>query len=191
MPGVRSADVISEIGGPAPLLTAMLLEVGLMAGAVLPTVVAVITMGVLPYAVTVALARAGRVGDRFVADRRQRTPILVGTLVVFVLGAVAVWALDSPAALRALVITAVCGLLVVTLITLFWKISVHATLAAMFAGLQIVLFGGWGLFGLFVLAAVLWGRHRLQAHTIAQLAAGTALGATLSLCYALAVSIGH
>lgn len=182
----RWAEVVSEVGGPAPLFTVMLLEVGLRSGAVLPTLLAAVTMGVLPYAVTVWLARAGKVSDRFVKDRRQRTPILLGTLVIFLSGAVALWAFGAPSELRAFVAVGTGGLLTVTVITLFWKVSVHATLAALFAGIQVVLFGAWGALGLAVLAGVLWARYHVRAHSISQLVAGTALGAGLAVCFAAA-----
>ncbi|WP_295012087.1 hypothetical protein [uncultured Microbacterium sp.] len=179
----RWAEVASEIGGPAQLLTILLLEVGWSSRSLVPTITAVVTMGVIPYGVTVWLARTGRVSDRFVRDRRQRTPILLGTLGIFVLGGGAVWLMGSPAPLRALVVVAGGGLVVVTLITVFWKVSVHATLAAFFAAMQIVLFGGWGAWGLVVLAAVLWARKALSAHSVAQLVAGTILGCGLAVAY--------
>jgi membrane-associated phospholipid phosphatase len=179
----RWATVISEAAGPAPLLGVVLLEVGLAAAAIVPTLIAFFTMAVTPYAITVWLARAGRVSDRFVADRRQRVPILVGTLLVFVAGSVAIWLLNAPAQLRWLVVIVVAGLFVVTLITLIWKVSIHATIAAFFAAMQIFLFGAWGLVGSIVLAAVIWSRLTLRAHTVAQLVVGSLLGVAMVCGY--------
>ncbi len=139
----RVATWISELGGPAPLLFAGLLEVGLRAGPVWPTFVAALTMAAMPYAATIWLARAGRVSDRFVKERSQRAPILAGTLAVFVLGAVVVMLMGAPIRLMLVIAVAIAALVMVMTITLVWKISVHATLAAFFAGLQVHLFGGW------------------------------------------------
>ncbi len=181
----RVATVISEIGGPSPLLLVGLLEVGLPTGAVLPTLISVFTMAVAPYGATIWLARAGKVDGRFVADRSQRMPILLATLVVVIAGAVAVVLLQAPSSLVRLSVAAVAALMIVMVITLRWKISIHATIAAFFAGLQVALFGPIGLIAMLIPLLVVWARYRLRAHTAGQLIAGLALGAALALSYAL------
>lgn len=181
----RVATVISEIGGPSPLLLVGLLEVGLPTGAVLPTLISVFTMAVVPYAATIWLARAGKVDGRFVSDRRQRMPILLATLGVVIAGAVTVALLRAPSSLVWLSVAAVAALMIVTVITLRWKISIHATVAAFFAGLQIALFGPIGVISMVIPLLVVWARNRLRAHTAGQLIAGLALGAVLALSYAL------
>lgn len=175
----RFAVWVSEIGGPAPLLFVGLLEVGLLAGSVAPTIVAATTMAAIPYAAMFGLARVGKVSDRFVKERSQRMPILAAVLVVFVLGAVSVMLMGAPARLLLVIAVAIAALVIVMAVTLAWKISVHATLAAFFAGLQVYLFGAWGALGFVLLAIVLWSRRALNAHTVAQLLAGSALGVTL------------
>lgn len=179
----RLALVISEVAGPAPLVLIMMLEVGVQGADPVPTLVAALTMVVVPYGITIWLARTGRVSDRFVGDRHQRVIILAGTLLVFVAGATAVLLLGASASLRWLVITAVGGLLVVTIITTRWKVSIHATLAAFFASFQVVLFGAWGLLAVAIVVAVIWSRRVLQAHTWGQLAAGAGLGVAYAAAY--------
>lgn len=185
----RVATWISEVGGPAPLLFVGLLEVGLRAGSVWPTIVAAITMAALPYAAMIWLARSGKVTDRFVKERSHRAPVLAGTLAVFVLGAIAAMLMGAPMGLMLVIAVAIAALVIVMAITLVWKISVHATLAAFFAGLQVHLFGWRGLFGLVVLAAVLWSRRALRVHTVGQLIAGSGLGVMMSVAYAWLVQI--
>lgn len=184
----RLAEVVSELGGPSPLLLVGLLQVGLPYGAIAPTLVGVVTMAIVPYLATIWMSRAGRLSDRFIADRKQRAPILVATLVLVILGAVAIWLMKAPPALTWLSLTAAVALVIITPITLVWKISIHATIAAFFAGLQIQLYGPIGLVAVIVPLTVAWARHRLRAHTPAQLLAGLALGALLAWGYAAVVS---
>lgn len=183
------ATVVSEVGGPAPVLFVGLLEIGFQYHAVVPAVVAAVTMAVIPYAALLMLERSRKVTDRFVRDRKQRTPILLGTLGIFAVGAVVVVLMGAPAELTLAIGAAIAGLIIVTCITLVWKISVHATITAFFVGLQVSLFGPWGLPALIILALVLWSRLALRAHTAAQLAAGTALGAGLAVLYMFAVHL--
>lgn len=181
-----AAEVVSEVGGPSPLLLIALLEVGLPHGAVLATFISILTMAVVPYLSTVWLARAGKLSSgRFVSDRRQRMPILIGTLVLVIVGAIATALLGAPRELVWLSTLAVIALAVVTVITLRWKVSIHATIAVFFAGLQVVLFGPIGLTAAVIPAAVVWARYRLRAHTVTQLAAGSVLGMLLAVGYRL------
>ncbi len=186
-PRSRIADVISEVGGPAPVLFVGLLEIGFRFDALAPASIAAITMAVIPYAALLMLERSRKVSDRFVRDRKERMPILLGTLVVFAIGAIVVVLMGSPPELIWVIAAAITGLVVVTLITLTWKISIHATITAFFVGLQMFLFGPWGLVALIFLALVLWSRWALRAHTVGQLAAGTALGGGLAVVYVTAV----
>ncbi|MGW9159270.1 hypothetical protein [Microbacterium sp. NPDC055665] len=182
----RVANVISEVGGPAPLLALGILEVGISEQALFPTIVALFTLAIVPYLGTILLSRAGRVSDRFVGNRRQRLPILVGTLLIVLAGLVTLLLIRSPAALILISVTAVVALLIVTGITLIWKISIHATIAMFFAGLQIALYGPVGIIALLIPLAVSWARYAERAHTIAQLFAGNALGVLLVIAYAIA-----
>lgn len=182
----RAAEVVSEIGGPAPLLVVGMLEVGLAHGALLATVLLAFAVGIVPYAVTVWFARAGRLSGRFVADRRQRAPIMLATLLLAIGGTALVAALGGPRPLVLLGATAVVGIIVATAVTAWWKISIHATIAAFFAALQVVLYGPIGFVAVVIPIAVAWARLQLRAHTAGQLVAGTALGVALAVGYGVA-----
>jgi membrane-associated phospholipid phosphatase len=65
-------------------------------------------------------------------------------------------------------------------ITFFWKISIHAGVAAGITTIFVILFGpGMLLMAPFVLA-VGWARVRLGDHTATQVAVGTFIGALVS-----------
>ena len=73
------AVFLSEIFAPPPLLVVLLLEVGFLeagwtgAGFAL---VAALFVAIGPYVAVIVLSRMGVVSDRFVANRKQRAPIL-------------------------------------------------------------------------------------------------------------------
>jgi membrane-associated phospholipid phosphatase len=184
----RLASVLSEALGPAPLLIIGILEVGIAERSGAPTFIALVSMAIIPYLALILLSRSGRVTDRFAGDRRQRVPVLIGTLVVVLGGLVTLVVIQAPAALIMISAAAVLALLIVTGITFVWKISIHATVATFFAGMQIVLYGQIGLAALVLPLAVSWARYRLGAHTTAQLVAGSMLGGILAIGYAIATA---
>ncbi|WP_285035167.1 phosphatidic acid phosphatase [Plantibacter sp. ME-Dv--P-095] len=183
---LRVAQVVSEVFGPAPLLTFALIQagVGTAPRGIWTALLASLLIAVLPYAALILLARSGRVSGRFVSDRRQRGPILACVLVSVVLGvSLLVW-LGADARLLAVGIAAIIGLLVVTAVNLAWKLSIHAAIAAFVAILQ---FGSLPV----ALAATLllvplvvgWARVREGAHTTAQVIAGFGAGGAVFLAY--------
>lgn len=181
------ASAVSEVAGPAPLLAIGLLQIGIPEQSYVPTAIAIVTMAVAPYLATILMSRAGKVSDRFVGDRSQRTPILIGTLATVLLGIAALVILEAPTSLILVAGVAVIALMIVTAITLRWKISIHTTIAAFFAVLQIVLYGPLGAAAIVIPVMVGWARLRLGAHTASQVIAGAVLGTVLGGAYAVAV----
>ena len=71
----------------------------------------------------------------------------------------------APRPLIALVLSQLAGLLVVLVITRFWKVSIHCATAGGLLGVLVVLFGPWALLGIVPLAVIAWSRVVLDAHT--------------------------
>lgn len=178
--------MLSEVFGPAPLLTFALIQAGVETEArgVWTALLGSLLIAVLPYGALILLARSGRVSGRFVSDRRQRGPILACVLVSVLLGvAVLVW-LGAGPQLLAVGIASIIGLLVVTAVNLAWKLSIHAAIAAFVAVLQFAyLPPTFAALLLIVPAAVGWARVREGAHTPLQVLAGYGSGVAVFLCY--------
>lgn len=87
----------------------------------------------------------------------------------------------APRDLIALVLAQLVGLVVVLVVSRWWKISIHTAVAGGLLGILIVLFGPWALLGVPVLVAVGWSRIVLDAHNWAQVLAGGAMGAIVAL----------
>lgn len=178
--------MLSEVFGPAPLLTVALVQAGAQTGArgVWAALLGSLLIAVLPYGALILLARAGRVSGRFVSDRRQRGPILACVLVSVILGVAALVWLGAGAQLLAVGIASILGLLVVTAVNLVWKLSIHAAIAAFVGVLQFAYFPP-------LVAAVLllapagvgWARVREGAHTPLQVLAGYGSGVVVFLCF--------
>ncbi|SCX60377.1 hypothetical protein SAMN03159343_4085 [Klenkia marina] len=181
---VRVARVVTETTAPAILAVAGLLVVaihsaGSGAGAAWGGFAALLVTGI-PLAYVAKGVKAGKWSDHHIAERTQRAvPLLIASASVAV-AAVLLVLVNAPRDLIALVLAQLAGLVVVLVVSHWWKISIHTAVAGGFLGTLVVLFGPWALLGLPVLAAVAWSRIVLDAHTWAQVIAGGAMGALVA-----------
>ncbi|MBT2549063.1 phosphatase PAP2 family protein [Arthrobacter sp. ISL-65] len=176
----RVARVITEALQP-PITVALLLllspalEPG-FPGTVWFGAVAVLFVCVLPLAAVVLLVRLGKVTDHHVSDRRQRAPVLAMTVVSLLAGLAVLLAINAPYSVIVVVLAIVGGVVVLAVISLFWKISGHAGAIALTTAITVLILGVQWLPLLVLIPAVGWSRVVLRAHTVAQVVAGALVG---------------
>jgi membrane-associated phospholipid phosphatase len=146
-----------------------------------------LTVGI-PVAFLVWLVARGTVSDLDVQRREQRArPMFVALA-----GAAASLALQclgpAPQLMLVLGLATYLQLLLVFIVTLHWKISVHTTAAASFTVLLVSLYGSQALPLIGLLLLLGWARIRLNRHTFAQTAAGALWG---GLSMTIAVTLGR
>lgn len=184
-PRATAARVITELSGPAICAGAGLLVVAIRAagngaGAAWGGLAAIFVSGI-PMAFIAKGVKHGRWNDHHVNDRRQRAIPLLVALASVAVAAVLLVIVQAPRELVALVVAQLVGLVVVLVVTRWWKVSIHAAVAGGLLGIFVVLFGAWALVGLIPLAAVAWSRTVLDAHTWPQVIVGAALGAIVAV----------
>jgi len=181
----RFARALTEVFAPPVLVAVLPVAVGIHASA---TVLAGVAWGLLastfsaivPYGIIWYGVRRGRLSDRHIGVREQRTRPLALGLVSVLLGLALLALLGAPRELVALVTAMFVGGLIATTVNHFWKLSVHASVAAGSAVVLTLVFGAALSATGLVVAAVGWSRVRLRDHTTAQVIAGTALGAVVT-----------
>jgi membrane-associated phospholipid phosphatase len=176
----RVARAITEALQP-PITVALLLllspamEPG-FPGTVWFGAVAVLFVCVLPLAAVVVLVRMGKVTDRHVSDRRQRFPVLAMSVVSLLAGLGVLLAINAPYSVIVVVLAIVGGVVVLAVISLFWKISGHAGAIALTTVITVLILGAPWIPLLLLIPAVGWSRVVLRAHTVAQVVAGALVG---------------
>ncbi|UKA54285.1 phosphatase PAP2 family protein [Arthrobacter sp. FW305-BF8] len=176
----RVARVITEALQP-PITVALLLllspalEPG-FPGTVWFGAVAVLFVCVLPLAAVVLLVRLGKVTDHHVSNREQRAPVLAMTVVSLLAGLAVLLAINAPYSVIVVVLAIVGGVVVLAVISLFWKISGHAGAIALTTVIAVLILGAPWLPLLLLIPAVGWSRVVLRAHTVAQVVAGALVG---------------
>jgi membrane-associated phospholipid phosphatase len=182
LPGrLRLARLVGEVLSPPPILAVLALVVAWDSGptpgrAVLWGGVAAVSVSLLPYAIILYGVWRGRLSDRNISLREQRIRFGLVAITSILTGLAVLAAFDAPAALVALLASIAVGVACGWVITLWWKISVHAAIAAGAATVLPLVLGPPLLATWPVVALIAWSRVQVGDHTPAQVLAGVALG---------------
>jgi len=177
------AKVISGFG--SPMILAFPAFIALLVATNPPSLpllllVAFLFGSVFPILVIYLMYKMGKVGDLDVTDRSERRAPFVVSILVYAVGTIIMFALNAPPIATALMFCYTTNTLGTFLISLHWKISVHAVgVAGPFTCL--VYFFGWLYSPLLLLIIPIgWARVELKAHTLAQVVAGFLLSIALT-----------
>ena len=177
--GTRTARIVTEVFAPGVLVGALLLVVGFHAGGWWGAPAAVFTAG-LPMAYVVRGVRRGRLTSHHIPEREHRRGPLIFGMVCVAIGTAALVLLGAPRELLALLAAGIAGLVVFALVTAYWKMSIHAGVAAGTVVVLTAVHGPVALAGVPLVPLVCWSRVRLRAHTTAQVVAGSIVGALIA-----------
>jgi membrane-associated phospholipid phosphatase len=182
---LRVARLVGELLSPPPILVVLALLVAWASSptpalAVLWGGIAAVFASVLPYALILRGVRQGRLSDKNISLRAQRIRFGVVAITSILLGLAVLAAFDAPAEMVALLASIAVGVACGWVVTLWWKISVHAAIAAGAATVLLLVFGP-ALLAIWLLVAVIaWSRVQVGDHTPAQVLAGVALGVAVN-----------
>lgn len=184
----KLSQVLTELFSPFVLSGLLLVQIALATDTTwaAPAAICLIFIVGIPFALSWWMHATGRTSDRYIQDRRQRTPFYAATFASYLAGAVLLNIISTSSQVRLALNLSLISLVVVALVNLKIKVSVHALVAALFA-LVAPLYAplpalGYAL-GALVWAATVWARWNLRKHTLGELALGTVFGALLALAY--------
>ncbi|MEU9149857.1 hypothetical protein AB0D59_04760 [Streptomyces sp. NPDC048417] len=118
-------------------------------------------------------------GDRQVRDRQDRVVAAPGVLASVIVGTALLFVLGAPSEVSALVAAMLAVLLALMVITFSWKVSVHSAVAACAVVILVSVFGPWACLLVPVVPLIGWSRIRLRCHTAAQVTVGAVMGAAV------------
>jgi membrane-associated phospholipid phosphatase len=181
----RTAFAVSEVLAPAHLVILLGFVVAWHAASDPARglgwgLLTVLFTGVIPYAFVLLGVRRGKWVNHHIPDRQHRPAALLFGVGSIVAGLAAVVALGAPRDLVALVVAQMVGLSVALVITLAWKVSIHVAVAFGSVAILVIVFGPWLYLTALAAVAVAWSRVALNAHTLAQVLGGGAIGATIA-----------
>ena len=118
--------------------------------------------------------------DGDIPDKKDRVVPMAIALLSYGVGAVILYLSEAPVVVTALMVSYLVATLIAVLITVKWKISLHAT--ATFGMATALTMISWPMGAISFIAAplIIWSRYVLRKHTPAQLAAGSVLGVVVT-----------
>lgn len=176
--GLNIAKIISNVLSPPTMVALALMVIGItvpdawrwMGFYILEVVV-------IPVAFLLYQLRVGQVSSFNVPVREERYKLLVLVVIMTLVGWVTMWQGGAP---YEVVLLSGIGILIVSMllvISLFWKISVHATAMSGFCMFMVSYLGweNWPI--LFAIPIMAWARIRSDSHSFWQTIAGSFTGA--------------
>jgi len=132
--------------------------------------------------------RHGRWSDRNVGARRPRLLVLAFITASVAAGLILLLVLGAPRLLTGYLAFMLASVGVLAAITTVWKISIHCAVASGSVVILALTYGPLVLLGYALVALLGWARVTVQDHTVAQVVAGSVLGAAAAaVAYALLV----
>ena len=178
----RVATVVTEVCSPAVVVILLPLAVawhatGHNVGAtVLWGLVVALFSSVLPMAFIIRGARQGKWDGHHVRNREGRLVPLLLCLATTVAGLAILLIGRSPRDVLALDLAMLVTLLVCTVITQLWKISLHSAVAGGAAATMTLIYGPLSLVLVPLVALIAWSRVAVRDHSIGQVIAGSLTG---------------
>jgi len=176
----RVANYISVIGQPVfipiPVFILLATKISDPVKCALVIIVSLFFVTVVPTAVTYYFSiKLGR-RDGDIPDRTLRfKPMMLG-VVSYLIGTLCLYLMDAPKVMTVLMLCYAVVTFVMTIITLYWKISIHSVGVVGPSMALAVTFWPWGLLYILLLPPIAWSRYVLKRHTLAQLIAGALTG---------------
>ena len=125
--------------------------------------------------------RRGQWADRYVGAKRPRL-IVLGFIIASVGASLALLVgLGAPGELSGYVACMLASVAVLATITTVWKISIHCAVASGSVTILALLFGPGRIPAYLLVALTAWSRVVVKDHTVAQVIAGSLLGAAAAV----------
>lgn len=142
---------------------------------------AIVFTALLPYMTVLLLYKAGKISNLQIPKRKERLfPLLIINICVIIGFFVLIYAQPEKLLLSVYTIY-LLALPVISLITLFWKISFHASYITLFSIVYLIVLGKWAILTIPLIPLVGWSRIKLKKHTLSQVLGGIAVIGAISL----------
>lgn len=136
---------------------------------------AIVIMGLPPIVVYFYEKTTGKIKDWFMTNRAERKDVQLAWFFGAAGFSLLAWYFEAPRLLLALGLTLLCLSLFISLINLYWKISVHMMGVSLFVMVAVFVYSSALAWLVLLIFLVGWARIKLGAHTFLQASLGAIL----------------
>jgi hypothetical protein len=172
----KAAKVVSSLFSPPVVIAAAVMFLGVAVNAWKWSLAYLVSVILVPTIYVVWLLKTHRISNFHMYDRMERFKPMIVTIIMTVLAWISFKVLSAPAEITLFAFVGIFQVLLLLVITLFWKISIHATAIS---GLTVFLVGlfGWSVaYVLLCIPLVAWARIHTKNHTFHQILFGVLAG---------------
>lgn len=134
---------------------------------------AVVLGGLPPAVILIYEKKIGKIHDWFMSNRLERRDVQFAWFFGSVLFLFTAYLLEAPRLLVALSTTMLLLSFLITIATLFWKVSVHMVGVSLFVLLLLLVYSPSFLWVVILIPVVGWARIKISAHTLTQVTVGS------------------
>ena len=134
---------------------------------------------VLPFFYVSFLYRKNKILDMHMPDRNNRMKPMIFTLISYIAGFIVLYLLNAPFFLRTIFILSIISTSILTVITLYWKISLHASWITFIVITFNVLYGPWMLLLIPLHPIIVWARVKGKRDTTPQVVMGAGISSII------------
>lgn len=135
---------------------------------------------IIPFLYVFFLYRKNKIYDRHIPDKNNRIKPLIFALICYIAGFTVLYLLKAPFFLKTIFILSIISTSILTVITYYWKISLHASWITFTVITFNVLFGPWMLVLLPLIPIIGWARVRAKRHTTPQVLMGAGISSIIA-----------
>ncbi len=136
---------------------------------------------IIPFTYVFFLYRKNKILDIHMPDRNNRMKPMIFTIISYVAGFTVLYLLKAPFFLRTIFVLSIISTSILTIVTLYWKISLHTSWITSIVITFNVLLGPWMLLLLPLIPIIGWARVRGKRHTKPQVILGA--GVSSIICF--------
>jgi len=136
---------------------------------------------VIPYLYISLLYRNKEIDDMHIPNREDRIKPMLVSFASYTMCLVILYVLEGPLFLKSIFAVSVVSTVIFTIITYFWKISLHISWITFVVITFNILFGKWMLLMVPLIPVIGWARVRIKKHTINQVIFGIGVSTVTSV----------
>jgi hypothetical protein len=127
---------------------------------------------VIPYLYIGFLYKKKEIDSMHIPKKENRIKPLIFTCASYIVCFIILYALDGPIFLKSIFAISIVSTVILTIITYFWKISLHTSWITFIVITFNILFGRWMLLMIPLIPMIGWARVRVKEHTVNQVIFG-------------------